>query len=201
MSSRFVRLFASAGFALLLQIGFGGQRASATAYNFSFNGGAFGVISGVFQITGTTVTSASGNTTGSALGGNGAVSLAGSAGASGIFGRAISYTLQTVGATGPYFPNDQGPVPREFDINSGSAVFALFMNGVGGSDTITNGTGGNPLGSESLTSAAAPAPVPGAGTLSWLALALGGLWIKRRTLSGLASTLTGRFSRRASAKS
>ena len=43
-------------------------------------------------------------------------------------------------------------------------------------------TAGNPT----VSSASAPAPIPGAGLYSWLALIIAGLWIKRKTIQALA---------------
>ncbi len=56
-----------------------------------------------------------------------------------------------------------------------------------------------PYGSGSL--AATPAPVPGSGPLSYLALAVGILLYNRKRLLGMASSLTIRLSHRASARS
>ncbi len=71
----------------------------------------------------------------------------------------------------------------------------------GGTVMMANGTLYDALSfTGGLTQALAPAPVPGAGPLSYLALAVGILLYKRKMLFGMAKTFAGRLSGKASAQ-
>ncbi len=193
--TRLVRFIACAAFTLLLQLGIGGQQASAQTYNFNFNGGTFGIFSGTFQITGTTITSVSGTVSGS-MDGNGSLSLGAAAGTfDPLFpSRAVTYTLLSTTAK-PYLPDGAN---SELELVAGGTTYRLYSSGANyGVADYVNTAQLMSAANESLQ--ATPAPIPGAGTLSWLALGLGIVIVRRKGISATLRSAYSRIAGRASA--
>ncbi len=191
---RFIVLFV---LAFSIQFGFAARQASAqSVYNFQF---ASSIGSGsIYLILG----SGSGNPVTGAFGGTGIMTSAALSTSNNPFGLGTAPALNSV-TTAPFF----GQFSTTVYLNTGTYTYAL--NG-GASDNIYKhddsqsidtwvvGAQGIPFTMETMTYAG-PAPVPGAGTLSWLVLGLGIVIIRRKTVSAAVRSAYARIAGRASA--
>jgi hypothetical protein len=191
MSARVVRSILFVGIALAAQLGLGGIRqAAAQVYDFSFN-----YDTGFF--TGTFVTTKSGSNytvtgiTGATLNGTNYPMLY-------VVSTNAAYnspdnlivnggTLDNYGVDFNTVPSAPTPT-EEFNIYAPNSTEQtdLFNGDVNGQDTVNN-TGPLVIGAPQTT----PAPIPGAGSLSYLALSLGGLFIYRKRLWRVARMTVG----------
>jgi hypothetical protein len=176
-----VRFTLSIWITLAASIGLGGLQASAQTYDFSFSGPTGDSVAGSFMVNSSeqiidfhaTIIWAT-NTTNPAA--SGMLSLAQ---ANGYF---VSLNQFTIDATGPVSGN-----PNQDDTVDLSP---------GGPDYVDDGMGhyfassGTPQVYEQPT----PAPVPGAGPLSYLVMTIAVMWFQRKTLLARVGSLLGRLS-------
>ena len=188
MMTRVIRYVVCMGIALGAQLGFGGQQASAQTYNFTFTCGVgCGIANGVVISSAGSITSIAGTATGLS--------------AFGLTDGGFSYTSNL------HTNNDNYTSPSNFyfnvDTNGGGSnpheEFQL-LNGTNISSVIQFITISNyptQLGTTTITGT--PAPVPGAGTLSWLVLGLGIAVVRRKAISAALRVADTRIAGRASA--
>ncbi len=195
MSARFVQLLTCVGFALLLQLGFGGQQASAQTYNFSFNSGAGSgsialVLSGL-QVTGVVSGSGTSLLSGGTLS---TINNANGTGTNPTLSNILGPTYLTSTAS-QYLVIDTATQQFQFlnftDVGMGINLDQVrFYDAPGAAANLVVGF------NIDTTLVQGPAPVPGAGLYSWMALIAGGLWINRKKIQGLAKGAAGRVSPR-----
>ncbi len=176
-------------------LGFAGvERSEAQTYNFALSGTGWSIASGLVTFSGNNVTAISGTATGLATQGiaNGVFSW--SSPHSAGFLTFISTTnyvvdvLQFAPGTSPEIFFGDGPTFIHWCGGSGGSVCNYSFNASGSGVDSSNGTNivyANCATACALT-AASPAPTPGAGLYSWLALILGGVWINRKKIQALA---------------
>jgi hypothetical protein len=161
-------------------IGLGGLQASAQTYDFSFSGPTGDSVGGSFMVNSneqiidfhaTIIWATNSNTAASGM-----LSLAN---ANGYF---VSLNQFVVEADGPVSGN-----PNQDD---------TVELGPSNTDDYVNDGMGHQFGSSgnAEVSLATPAPVPGAGPLSYLVMAIAVLWFQRKTLLAQVGSLVGRLS-------
>ena len=209
MIERVSRTFALVLAACILLLTYSVRQASAQTYNFSFSGSTWGISSGSVTFSGISITSITGNFSG--------LANQGIATGTQTFATFGVNSAKLVSATDYYFDvslnNSNSNAPELFfgDGNSFSTYCGgNSCNNNGG--TLQSGVDllGTPGGSGTqivtalcgtacALTAASPAPVPGAGTLSWLVLGLGVVIVRRKAISAMLRSAYSRIAGRASA--
>ena len=136
--------------------------ASAQTYDFSFTGSGVTIMNGILVLSGQYVISASGTL-------------------SGVSSSADDGTFQLDSSFNSLYYNTSNNYHLEFDVitTPGGGVDTVdLLSGVNASVVEA---GGNPYNGTSVVTST-PAPIPGSGPLSYLALGLGGLFINRKRL-------------------
>ncbi len=162
------------------------SRASAQTFNFTFSGGGATISAGTVLVSAGNITSISGT-------------------ASGLTGAGIgdgAFIFNTSLFTGTFSYTSPANYSVDVFTNSGSAPYNEFFLS-NGSSQVNKTNGGSQtifFGSSTFSNAAAsPAPVPGAGTLSWLVMGFGIAIVRRKAISAVLRSAYSRIAGRASA--
>ncbi len=187
MAARWVRIISSIGFALLLQLGAGGSVSMAQSYSFTFTGNGCGgcaITNGIANVIGGSVHDVSFYASGFATAPLSV--LSGS-----TTWSSISGTSNQVTATSLLFQQSGYPAIQLFIDPTNNAMNTSTVEYLTSAGVVTQTING--------TATMAPAPVPGAGTLSWLVLGLGVAIIRRKSISAALRSAYARIAGRAAA--
>ncbi len=185
----------------------GMQPASAQTYNFALPGAGWSIASGLVTFSGNTVTAISGTASGLATQGiaDGAFSWTTIGSSFSYLGSTTDYYVDVALTTGPTSPEIFFGDGGSFTTRCGGGPIPT-CNRYGGAAASGVDIAGPPASNIFIATcwqacaltAASPAPVPGAGTLSWLALALGVVIVRRKAISATLRSAYSRIAARAS---